>query len=462
MFKNLVIAIFLVLLSNLIYKVFIYEHPVPDIDKDAYWGAGQPRPDDISIKPFKIQVPDSALNDLKTRLDLDIRYQKSLEGVNFEYGMNPTTLLEVVDFWKNKYNWREREAKLNSFPQFLTQVSGLRIHYVHAKPEKVPSGVQVLPLLLLHGWPGTVKEFHALIPMLTKPHEEIVFEVIAPSLPGYGFSEAAHKQGLSTPEMAVIFQKLMNRLGFKKFYLQGGDWGSLIATDLSILYPERVLGLHVNMCGSMSQLATFYQIAASLYPPLFMDKQISDILYPMSDFYSNLALETGYMHIQATKPDTIGNALANTPVGLAAYILEKFSTWTDNKNRNLPGGGLTEKYKLEDLLDNIMIYWLTGNIASSMRLYSEVFNKRHYAQGWDDVPCKVPTVCARFPSELLIQPEFVIRLKYPKLLPSPDPSHPDYIVHRPPRGGHFAAFEEPELLANSVFKGFRDVIKQNA
>ncbi|CAB3383154.1 Hypothetical predicted protein [Cloeon dipterum] len=457
MLKKIIVAVLLAVVAHFAYKLFIFEQPVPEVDKNAYWGAGDPKPDDPAIKPFKINVPDSALQDLKTRLNLETRYQKSLEGANFEYGMNPKVLLEVVDFWKNKYDWREREALLNSLPQFLTQVSGLRIHFIHAKPDKVPAGVKVVPLLLLHGWPGTIKEFYSIIPLLTKPRDgfDFVFEVIAPSLPGYGFSEAAHKKHLSTPQMAVIFQKLMTRLGHKKFYLQGGDWGSLIATDLSILYPDSILGLHLNMCGAMGNKANLYLLAASIYPTLFMDQQIANGLYPLSDMFSNLILEMGYMHIQATKPDTIGVALTNTPVGLAAYILEKFSTWTNQVYRNRADGGLTEKFKLEDLLDNVMIYWLSGNVASSMRLYSEVFNKKHTGEGWDDVPCKVPTVCARFPNELIIQPEFIIKLKYPNLLPSPEANEADYEVHRPPRGGHFAAFEEPELVANSVFKGFR-------
>ncbi|CAB3383149.1 Hypothetical predicted protein [Cloeon dipterum] len=441
MLKKVFKALLLVFVTNLVYKIFIYEQPVPKVDKHAYWGAGEPKSDDPVIKPFKIQVPESALQDLKTRLNLETRYQKSLEGVNFEYGFNPKALLEIVDFWKNKYDWRQREALLNSVPQFTTYVSGLRIHFIHVKPEKVPAGVKVVPLLLLHGWPGTVKEFYPVIPLLTTPREgfDFVFEVIIPSLPGYGFSEAAHKQHLSTPQIAVIFKKLMSRLGHNKFYLQGGDWGSFIATDLSILYPER----------AMSNKANLYLIAASIYPTLFMDQEIADRLYPLSDMFANMMLEMGHMHIHATKPDTLGVALTNTPVGLAAYILEKFSTWTNQAYRNRADGGLTEKFKLEDLLDNIMIYWFSGNVASALRIYSETFNRKHSREGWNDVPCKVPTVCARFPNELINQPEFIVRIKYPNLLPS---SEGDYEVHRPPRGGHFSAFEEPELLVNSVFK----------
>ena len=237
--------------------------------------------------------------------------------------------------------------------------------------------MKVLPLLLLHGWPGSVREFYDLIPLLTKPvsGRDFVFEVIVPSLPGYGFSEAAARPGLGAVEMSVVFKNLMNRLGFEKYYIQGGDWGGIIVQHMATLFPEQILGVHANMCFVNSVLSTAKLILGSVYPPLIVDnKEQESKLYPLSTMFSNLVLEMGYMHLQATKPDTVGVGLNDSPSGLAAYILEKFITWTNEEWKNLEDGGLTKKFSYADLLDNVMIYWVTGSITTSARLYSESFN----------------------------------------------------------------------------------------
>jgi Predicted hydrolases or acyltransferases (alpha/beta hydrolase superfamily) len=181
------------------------------------------------------------LQDLKRRLENHAPLTPPLETVGFEYGFNTDYLKKVIEFWKTKYNWREREAFLNSFPQFKTTVDGLDLHFIHVKPKNVDKNTRVLPLLLLHGWPGSVREFYDLIPLLTIPRKDMnfVFEVIAPSLPGYGFSEGASKPGLGAAEMAVVMKDLMERLGFKKFYAQGGDWGAALITNMATLFPDR-------------------------------------------------------------------------------------------------------------------------------------------------------------------------------------------------------------------------------
>lgn len=187
------------------------------------------------------------LHDLQIRLDLYSHITPPLENINFEYGFNTNYLKKVVEFWKTKYNWREREVFLNSFPHFKTYVDGLDLHFIHVKPQKVDKNIRVLPLLLLHGWPGSVREFYELIPLLTTPQKNVdfVFEVIVPSLPGYGFSEGASKPGLGPAQVAVVMKNLMDRLGFKKFYAQGGDWGALIVSHLGTLFPKRYV---VNTC----------------------------------------------------------------------------------------------------------------------------------------------------------------------------------------------------------------------
>ena len=325
------------------------------------------------------------LQDLQHRLSNARALTPPLEGVQHQYGINTKLLKNIIDYWRTKYNWREREKFLNQFPQYTISVQGLRLHYIHVKPTN-PGKVKVLPLLLLHGWPGSVREFYDLIPLLTKPASgrDFVFEVIVPSLPGYGFSEAAVKPGLGPIEMAVVFKNLMNRLGFEKYYIQGGDWGALIVQHMATLYPDRILGVHSNMCFVNSALSNLKLILGSFYPPLIVDKKEHESkIYPLSTFFSKMMLEMGYMHIQATKPDTVGVGLNDSPVGLAAYILEKFITWTNEEWKNLDDGGLTKKFTYADLLDNVMIYWITESITTSVRLYSESFNKAQMSSGVD-------------------------------------------------------------------------------
>nr|CAD7434549.1 unnamed protein product [Timema monikensis] len=277
-----------------------------------------------------------------------------------------------------------------------------------------------------------------------------VFEVVVPSLPGYGFSEGASKPGLGTAQMAVVFKDLMARLGFDKFYLQGGDWGAIIGSNMATLYQDNVLGFHSNMCFVNTLLSNLKMLLGSLWPTLVVEEELVHRMYPLSKIYSNLILEMGYMHIQATKPDTIGVSLRDSPVGLAAYILEKFSTWTNPAWQTRPDGGLTEKFSLTNLLDNIMIYWVTGSITTSVRLYSESFSKAQFALGLDSIPTKVPTACAMFPFELAYQPESFLKDKYHNLVQ----------FHNMPRGGHFAAFEEPRLLADDIWSAVKLIQKQ--
>lgn len=420
--------------------------------KNTWWGAGQPRKLDESIRSFKVNISDDILHDLQIRLDLHSHLTLPMENVNFEYGFNTNYLKKVVEFWKTKYNWREREVFLNSFPHFKTYVDGLDLHFIHVKPKNVDKNIDVLPLLLLHGWPGSVREFYDIIPLLTTPRKDVnfVFEVIAPSLPGYGFSEGASKPGLGAAQVAVVMKNLMERIGFKKFYAQGGDWGAIILSHMGTLFPKSLLGVHSNMCFVNSVCSNVKRLIGSFWPTLIVDEAHVDKVYPLGKHFADILEEMGYMHLQATKPDTLGVALRDSPVGLAAYILEKFSTWTDKNWRSLPDGGLTRKYRLTDLLDNVMIYWVTGSITTSVRLYSETMNKAQFALKLDSIPSQTPTGCAMFPNELAYQPKSLVHEKYHKLVRFTDM----------PRGGHFAAFEEPELLSDDVWETVK-IIRSN-
>ncbi|XP_030766077.1 juvenile hormone epoxide hydrolase 1-like [Sitophilus oryzae] len=416
--------------------------PVPTIE-ETWWGPGSPKKEDATIKPFKINVPDEVIADLENRLNTALPFQEPLEDAKQHYGINTKLLTTIVDYWKTKYNWKKRQEFLNQFPQYQTQIQGLNIHFLHVKPKNVPQGVEVLPLLLLHGWPGSVREFYEIIPILTTPQKgkDFVFEVIAPSLPGYGFSDGASKQGLHAGVMGQIFDKLMRRLKFSKYYLQGGDWGSLIAQDMSVLYADRVIGVHSNMCNTQNALGNLQLFVGAWFPSLALDKTEAERNTPLSSFYGNILLESGYMHLQATKPDTVGVALSDSPVGLAAYIIEKFTTWTNPAWKDLEDGGLTKKYTLDKLLDNVMIYWVSRSITTSVRLYLENFSATRRNLDLDSIPITVPSGCSRFKHELIYPIKAVLKGRYKQLISVDD--HDD--------GGHFAAFELPEVLAKDVF-----------
>ncbi|NP_001161902.1 juvenile hormone epoxide hydrolase-like protein 5 precursor [Tribolium castaneum] len=448
---KLVLVIITVLTAYQISKLF-ETPPVPKLE-NTWWGPRDPSKEDTAIKPFKINVSDEILKDLQHRLANARPLVPPLEGAQQHYGMNTKLLGKIIDHWRTKYNWREREKFLNQYPQFTVSVQGLRLHYIHVKPPS-PGNLKVLPLLLLHGWPGSVREFYDIIPLLTKPAQgrNFVFEVIVPSLPGYGFSEAAVRPGLGPIEMSVVFKNFMKRIGFDKYYIQGGDWGALIVQNMATLFPEHVLGVHSNMCFVNTPLSNLKLLLGSLYPPLIVSKEMESKIYPLSAFYSNVLLEFGYMHLQATKPDTVGVALNDSPVGLAAYILEKFTTWTNADWKDLEDGGLTKKYKLDDLLDNVMIYWVSNSITTSVRLYSEAFNKAQLSLGVERIPLKVPSACAVFRNEIAHQPPALLSEKYHNLVHYSEKSD----------GGHFAAFEVPKILAEDIFVGVEKMIAANS
>ncbi|KAM8832211.1 epoxide hydrolase 1 isoform 3-T5 [Spinachia spinachia] len=415
--------------------------------EDGWWGGGVAPTDgleDISIRPFKVTTSDEELEDLNRRID-QTRPTPSLEDSQFNYGFNSQYLQQVVSYWRNDFDWRRQVDKLNRYSHFKTIIEGIDIHYLHVKPRTVSEGSTAIPLIMVHGWPGSFYEFYGLIPLLTEPSDpqDLVFEVVCPSIPGYGFSEAPHKKGFDSVCAARIFHKLMKRLGFHKFYAHGGDWGWLVTTNMAQLEPGIVKGLHVNFApNSKPGLSMGLSVLLGRrFPKLFGFTDLDvQRLYPCVDkLVVEPINETGYMHIQATKPDTVGRGLNDSPVGLAAYILEKFSTWTSHDFRNLEDGGLTRKFSLDDLLTNVMIYWTSGCIVSSMRFYKENFG-RGLNQPHSKVPVYVPTGYACFPNELVHTPKLWVENKYRKLM-----------TYSPmARGGHFAAMEEPQLMAEDI------------
>ncbi|XP_051469229.1 epoxide hydrolase 1-like isoform X2 [Apus apus] len=426
---------------------------------DGWWGSGErllKGKEDESIRPFKIETSDKEIEDLHRRLD-QARYAPPLEGAAFHYGFNSSYLRKVVSYWRNEFDWREKVKVLNKYPHFRTTIEGIEIHFIHVKPSYVPHGQVVQPLLMVHGWPGSFYEFYKIIPLLTEPaahgltESDVVFEIICPSIPGYGFSEAPRQKGFDSIATARIFHKLMNRLGFKKYYLQGGDWGSRITTNMAQMLPQSVKGLHLNLVfASKLGLTRMISVMLGAYVPWLVGLSREDVqrVYPFvqKNIYE-LLQESGYLHIQATKPDTAGCGLNDSPVGLAAYILEKFSTWTDKSFRHKDDGGLESKYSLDELLTNVMIYWVTSSIVSSMRYYKENFASDPTLDADARVGVYVPTGIAAFPQELVHTPRAWAKTTFKNIVTY------SYM----PRGGHFAAFEEPRLLAQDILHFVRKV-----
>ncbi|XP_014286822.1 juvenile hormone epoxide hydrolase 2 [Halyomorpha halys] len=441
-----VIVVILAVVGYYIYSFTILP-PLPQLHL-KYWGPGNEKPDDQSIRPFRIKFPQSDIIQLKNRLNSTRSPSPPLENTNFQYGFNTYYMNDLLDFWTTEYNWTEREAHLNKFPQYITEIGGLGLHFVHVKPD--PSQVKdkkVFPLLVIHGWPSIPSEFFHLIPLLTtpRPNVDFSFEVVIPSLPGFGFSEGPSKKGLNTAETALILDKLMERLGFKSYYIHGEDWGSIIGMAQAILRSDRVLGLHSTLCVPLTQKSMFYTTLSAFFPRIFVEEPMRDYF---AEQWSFLLEESGYYHIQATKPDTIGIALTDSPTGFAAYILEKVLTARNRHAKFLPDGGLRNIDKLK-VLDNIMVLWLTKTVTSSLRIYAE--NSPEYLILIHQYPVSVPSACVWFKNEIAYFPKIAVEAAFTNLL--------SFNIY--PRGGHFAALDEPKLLSDDIWNFFEILRNKN-
>lgn len=446
---------FIVGIIVLVASLFIYQilQPLelPKFDTNKYWGPGDVKNyvENKEIKPLKILYDRDTINQLRQSLDRPLDLQDPLEESAFHYGFNSRNVRPLVDYWKSIYltKWKVRQDYLNQFKQFMTEINGLHIHFIHEYPRGIPpaEGYIRIPILLLHGWPGSVREFYDLIPkLLTYSDDHIYgFEVVAPSLVGFGFSTSAHKQGFSSVEMAIVLRNLMLRLGYQKFIVQGGDWGAIIGSQMATIFPQNVIGYHTNLCMLQSPQAIVKSALASLYPSLFVSKQYESYHFPILDKLKFLLHESGYFHLQATKPDTIGIALSANPIGLAVYILEKFSTGTNVTNRDQDDGGLFDmSIDMDAMLDNIMFYYLGNKIMSSMRLYAESVAATSMLNKVETI---VPMGCIRFKNDLPTPIDWALRGKYRNIIQL---TYSD-------RGGHFAAMEVPDILHKDIISFVR-------
>ena len=379
----------------------------------------------MHVQPFKIEVADSVLKDLRERL-ARTRFPDEIPGSGWGYGTELAYMRELVPYWRDRYDWRAAEARLNAFPQFRAAVGGLDIHFIHQRGK----GARPMPIVITHGWPGSVSEFTKIIGPLTDPAAHggdpaDSFDVVAPSMPGYGFSGHPTEPGMDPEKIAALWRELMEGLGYQRFGAQGGDWGSMVTTYLGYRHADRVAGIHLNM------VVAFPPDPANPADGLTQDELVA--LMEMQRFMNE---ETGYQRIQGTKPQTLSYALNDSPSGLAAWIVEKFRTWSDCN------GDVESRFTKDELLTNIMLYWAPETANSSCRLYCETMRSNKFPPTGFRVD--VPTGCAIFPHEIFRPPRKWVEKVYN--------------VTRwttMAKGGHFAAMEEPQALVDDIRAFFR-------
>lgn len=374
-------------------------------------------PSAAAIKPFKAHVPDSVLADLRHRL-AETRWPDQLAGTGWEYGADISKVRELARYWQNGYDWRAQEARINRFHQFTTVIDGQTIQFIHERSPRADA----IPLMLIHGWPGSFLEFLRVIQPLTHPKDPHApaFDVVVPSLPGFGFSGPTTSEGWGTERMASALIVLMGRLGYTRYGIQGGDWGSAVARQMARQAPAHVIGLHLN-------LLTVPPPDPNALQRLTAEERRRDMHWweeGRSDFFG----------VQALEPQTLAYALTDSPVGWLAWMTERFQDLTDND------GDFLHTVDRDTFLTDVTLYWVTGTVGSAMRIYREgrVFDKEPAPP-----PMPTPIALAIFPKEVVVAPERWI-----------DPLY--NVVQRTemPKGGHFAALEQPDLLVRDIRRFF--------
>lgn len=386
------------------------------------------------IRPFRIDVKDSVLQDLQRRLEMT-RWPEPAPTADWQYGVPLSYAKSLVEHWQTKFDWRAQEKALNALPQFKTEIDGIEIHFAHVRSPHE----KALPLVLVHGWPGSFVEFMKVVGPLTEPEKhggkvEDAFHVVIPSLPGFGFSGKPKEQGWSSQRMAEVFAKLMARLGYTKYGAQGGDWGGGIVRNLALTDGGHCIGAHSNFPGANRPTDGTNGGATSEEIERFDARRRE-----LADHY-------GYSSIQGTRPQTLGYGLNDSPAGLAAWITDKFWAWSDHR------GDLDNSFTKDELLTNIMIYWITESMPSSTRIYWE--SQHNLARPASMTEFKnsgppSPVGYALFPKEINVPPRAWVEKNQGKLLHWTEM----------PRGGHFAAMETPDLLVVDVQKFFQLVRK---
>ncbi len=374
------------------------------------------------INPYMIQISNDDLEDLKRRL-LSTRWPEKETVEDWSQGIPLSYIKEISDYWLNEYDWRSREEYYNSFPQFITNIEGLDIHFIHIKSPHE----EAKPLIISHGWPGSIVEFHKVIKPLIDPvsfggKAEDAFHLVCPTLPGYGFSGKPSQTGTSVERIAELWDILMNKIGYSKYFAQGGDWGSAITIAIGKQNKGSCQGIHVNM-----------PFAPPTKEALENPSERDKIAFEGLGYYQEWG--SGYSKQQSTRPQTLGYGLVDSPIGQASWIIEKFYEWTDCNGH--PENILSK----EELIDNVMFYWLTKSGASSARLYWESFGS---FGGNPEEKLELPIGCSIFPKEISRTPRSWAEQIYSNIV----------YWNELKKGGHFAAFEQPEIFIKEIRKCF--------
>jgi pimeloyl-ACP methyl ester carboxylesterase len=385
------------------------------------------------IRPFKIAVPEADLVDLRHRIAAT-RWPAKEQVDDQSQGVQLAKLQPLVKYWGSGYDWRKGEAKLNNLPQFITEIDGLDIQFAHVRSPHPDA----MPLIMTHGWPGSTFELLKVVGPLTDPtsfggNAEDAFHLVLPSFPGYGFSGKPAVTGWGPDKVGEAWDTLMKRLGYDNYVSQGGDWGAIVSQAMAVQEPAGLLGIHVNMPATVppeiAVLLATYQPA----PDTFTDVE-KDAFASLDFFYKKGG---GYAAIMNTRPQTLGYSLADSPVGLAAWIYDKFSAWTHS------GGEPERALTLDEMLDDITLYWLTNTGASSSESYWEVWGKSPF----NAVDISIPVGVSIFPGEIYRAPRSWAERNYHNLT----------YWNEVDAGGHFAAFEQPEIFTNEVRAAFRSL-----
>ncbi|MEU6825053.1 epoxide hydrolase family protein [Streptomyces atriruber] len=393
---------------------------------------------DASIRPYRVDIPQGELDDLHARLDLT-RWPDELPGVGWAYGVPRDYLRELAHYWRHEYDWRKAEAALNAWPQFTTTVDGANIHFAHVRsPEP-----DATPLLMSHGWPGSIVEFAAVAGPLTDPRAHggdpaDAFHLVLPGIPGFGLSGPTRETGWELRRVAAAYHELMGRLGYERYGVQGGDWGAGILRELGRVRPDHVIGVHLNLLPNSGATAEPDPQELAALDASERERTIAS--------WERMRAWTrdrqGYADIQSTRPQTLAYGLTDSPVGQLAWIVEKFKEWTDSADRP------EEAVDRDQMLTNVMLYWLTGTAGSSARIYYE----RAHADYWGTPPepSPTPTALADFPRDNFIPLRHIA-------------DRTNNIVQWTTydRGGHFPAMEQPELLVGDVRRFFR-TLRENS
>jgi pimeloyl-ACP methyl ester carboxylesterase len=395
--------------------------------------AEQTEGEHVEIRPFRVSVPDDDLDDLRRRLTATRWPTKELVGDRSQ-GVQLATLEELVRYWATDHDWRNAEARLNAYPQFMTKIDGVDIHFIHVE-SRHPNA---LPMIMTHGWPGSVLELLEVIDPLTNPtahggRAEDAFHMVVPSLPGYGFSSEPTELGWESGRIARAWAELMARLGYTRYVAQGGDVGASVTDAMGRQAPEGLLGIHVNLLPAALGIAD--RLPAKSDQERAAHKALAT--FKASGF--------GYFLEQSTRPQTIGYSLLDSPVGLAAWMLDHDTDSYYKISRafvdGAPVGGLTR----ESIVDNITLYWLTGTGVAAARWYWEFGQVLAASAGKAPPPVSVPVGFTTFPDEIWAAPRSWVETVYPGLA----------YFNEAERGGHFAAWEEPEILAREVRAAFK-------